>query len=118
MVLALPPLDGDAGAVCQCPPYIALQGLAYEDSYAVKGKNKTDYTGRWCRDGKLRKRYRRLAGQRDGGLILVFMVVAYALGKVFFPGADPNVQMIAALATFSVPSDSSARRVILWHARR
>ena len=29
--------------------------------------------------------------------------VAYVLGKVFFPSADPSVQMIAALATFSVP---------------
>ena len=29
--------------------------------------------------------------------------VAYALGKVFFPGADPSLQMIAALGTFSVP---------------
>ncbi len=38
------------------------------------------------------------------GLILVFMVfVAYALGKVFFPVSDPSVQMVAALATFSVP---------------
>ncbi|WP_313047813.1 glycine betaine/L-proline transporter ProP [Atlantibacter subterraneus] len=33
----------------------------------------------------------------------VYGFVAYALGKVFFPGADPSVQMIAALATFSVP---------------
>lgn len=33
----------------------------------------------------------------------VYGFVAYALGKVFFPGADPGVQMIAALATFSVP---------------
>jgi MHS family proline/betaine transporter-like MFS transporter len=30
--------------------------------------------------------------------------VAYALGKVFFPDANPSVQMIAALGTFSVPS--------------
>lgn len=33
----------------------------------------------------------------------VYGFVAYVLGKVFFPGADPGVQMIAALATFSVP---------------
>lgn len=33
----------------------------------------------------------------------VYGFVAYALGKVFFPNADPGVQMIAALATFSVP---------------
>jgi MHS family proline/betaine transporter-like MFS transporter len=33
----------------------------------------------------------------------VYGFVAYALGKVFFPGASPSVQMIAALATFSVP---------------
>ncbi|MFD1800895.1 glycine betaine/L-proline transporter ProP [Mixta tenebrionis] len=33
----------------------------------------------------------------------VYGFVAYALGKIFFPGADPSVQMVAALATFSVP---------------
>lgn len=33
----------------------------------------------------------------------VYGFVAYALGQVFFPGADPGVQMIAALGTFSVP---------------
>lgn len=33
----------------------------------------------------------------------VYGFVAYALGKVFFPDANPGVQMIAALATFSVP---------------
>lgn len=33
----------------------------------------------------------------------VYGFVAYALGQVFFPGANPSVQMIAALATFSVP---------------
>ncbi|HDS1737292.1 MULTISPECIES: glycine betaine/L-proline transporter ProP [Pseudomonas] len=33
----------------------------------------------------------------------VYGFVAYVLGKVFFPGADPSVQMIAALGTFSVP---------------
>ena len=33
----------------------------------------------------------------------VYGFVAYALGQVFFPGASPGVQMIAALATFSVP---------------
>ncbi|MGC6369353.1 glycine betaine/L-proline transporter ProP [Pseudomonas sp. K2I15] len=33
----------------------------------------------------------------------VYGFVAYVLGKVFFPEASPSVQMIAALATFSVP---------------
>jgi len=33
----------------------------------------------------------------------VYGFVAYALGQVFFPGASTGVQMIAALATFSVP---------------
>ncbi|MCX2496994.1 glycine betaine/L-proline transporter ProP [Plesiomonas shigelloides] len=33
----------------------------------------------------------------------VYGFVAYALGQVFFPGATPGVQVIAALATFSVP---------------
>lgn len=33
----------------------------------------------------------------------VYGFVAFALGQVFFPGADPGLQMIAALATFSVP---------------
>ncbi|QCR38335.1 glycine betaine/L-proline transporter ProP [Nissabacter sp. SGAir0207] len=33
----------------------------------------------------------------------VYGFVAYALGQVFFPDANPSVQMIAALATFSVP---------------
>ncbi|HEY0209529.1 glycine betaine/L-proline transporter ProP [Acerihabitans sp.] len=33
----------------------------------------------------------------------VYGFVAYALGQVFFPGANAGVQMIAALATFSVP---------------
>jgi len=33
----------------------------------------------------------------------VYGFVAYALGQVFFPSASPGVQMIAALATFSVP---------------
>lgn len=34
----------------------------------------------------------------------VYGFVAYVLGKVFFPDVSPSVQMIAALATFSVPS--------------
>ena len=42
----------------------------------------------------------------------VYGFVAYALGKVFFPGADPGVQMIAALATFSVPFNPSAGRAV------
>lgn len=33
----------------------------------------------------------------------VYGFLAAALGKIFFPGASPSVQMIAALATFSVP---------------
>ncbi|MGL4454255.1 MAG: MFS transporter, partial [Plesiomonas sp.] len=33
----------------------------------------------------------------------VYGFVAYALGQVFFPGAAPGLQVIAALATFSVP---------------
>ncbi len=33
----------------------------------------------------------------------VYGFVAYALGQVFFPHASPGLQMIAALATFSVP---------------
>ncbi|WP_294910132.1 glycine betaine/L-proline transporter ProP [Tatumella sp. UBA2305] len=33
----------------------------------------------------------------------VYGFVAFALGKVFFPSASPGIQMIAALATFSVP---------------
>jgi MHS family proline/betaine transporter-like MFS transporter len=33
----------------------------------------------------------------------VYGFVANVLGKVFFPGVDPSLQMIAALATFSVP---------------
>ncbi|MCF8999115.1 glycine betaine/L-proline transporter ProP [Acinetobacter nectaris] len=33
----------------------------------------------------------------------VYGYVAYILGKVFFPHASPSIQLIAALATFSVP---------------
>ncbi|AHF75145.1 Proline/glycine betaine transporter [Sodalis praecaptivus] len=33
----------------------------------------------------------------------VYGFVAYALGQIFFPDAAPGIQMIAALATFSVP---------------
>lgn len=33
----------------------------------------------------------------------VYGFVAYALGQIFFPDAAPCIQMIAALATFSVP---------------
>ncbi len=33
----------------------------------------------------------------------VYGYVAYVLGKVFFPNSSPSVQMIAALATFSIP---------------
>ncbi|MBF7687155.1 glycine betaine/L-proline transporter ProP [Acinetobacter rathckeae] len=33
----------------------------------------------------------------------VYGYVAYVLGKIFFPNASPSVQLVAALATFSVP---------------
>lgn len=33
----------------------------------------------------------------------VYGFVAYALGRIFFPHASPSIQMVAALATFSVP---------------
>lgn len=33
----------------------------------------------------------------------VYGYVAYILGKVFFPDADPSIQIIAALGTFSIP---------------
>lgn len=33
----------------------------------------------------------------------VYGFLAYALGKVFFPEASPSVQLVASLATFSVP---------------
>ena len=33
----------------------------------------------------------------------VYGYVAYVLGKVFFPNSSPSIQMIAALATFSIP---------------
>lgn len=33
----------------------------------------------------------------------VYGFLAIALGKVFFPGADPSIQIIASLATFAVP---------------
>jgi MHS family proline/betaine transporter-like MFS transporter len=33
----------------------------------------------------------------------VYGFVAFALGKVFFPHASPSIQMISALATFSIP---------------
>lgn len=33
----------------------------------------------------------------------VYGYVAYVLGKVFFPNVSPSVQLVAALATFSVP---------------
>ena len=33
----------------------------------------------------------------------VYGFLAYVLGQVFFPDASPSVQMVAALATFSVP---------------
>lgn len=56
-------------------------------------------------DGKLRKAITAasLGNAMEWFDFGVYGFVAYALGKVFFPGADPSVQMIAALATFSVP---------------
>lgn len=55
-------------------------------------------------DGKLRKAITAasLGNAMEWFDFGVYGFVAYALGKVFFPGADPSVQMIAALATFSV----------------
>lgn len=46
----------------------------------------------------------------------VYGFVAYALGKVFFPGADPSLQMIAALVCFRSLPDSSSRWPFLRHA--
>jgi MFS family permease len=56
-------------------------------------------------DGKLRKAITAasLGNAMEWFDFGVYGFVAYALGKVFFPGADPSVQMIAALGTFSVP---------------
>lgn len=56
-------------------------------------------------DGKLRKAITAasLGNAMEWFDFGVYGFVAYALGKVFFPGADPGVQMVAALATFSVP---------------
>lgn len=56
-------------------------------------------------DGKLRKAITAasLGNAMEWFDFGVYGFVAYALGKVFFPGADPSVQIIAALATFSVP---------------
>ncbi len=55
-------------------------------------------------DGKLRKAITAasLGNAMEWFDFGVYGFVAYALGKVF-PGADPSVQMVAALATFSVP---------------
>ena len=54
-------------------------------------------------DGKLRKAITAasLGNAMEWFDFGVYGFVAYALGKVFFPGADPSVQMVAALATFS-----------------
>ena len=56
-------------------------------------------------DGKLRKAITAasLGNAMEWFDFGVYGFVAYALGKVFFPGADPSLQMIAALGTFSVP---------------
>lgn len=56
-------------------------------------------------DGKLRKAITAasLGNAMEWFDFGVYGFVAYALGKVFFPEANPSVQMIAALATFSVP---------------
>lgn len=48
----------------------------------------------------------------------VYGFLAYVLGQVFFPGASPSVQMIAALATFSCSFlSSTARRCRLRYPR-
>ncbi|HBC81056.1 MAG TPA: proline/glycine betaine transporter ProP [Escherichia sp.] len=56
-------------------------------------------------DGKLRKAITAasLGNAMEWFDFGVYGFVAYALGKVFFPDANPSVQMIAALGTFSVP---------------
>ena len=50
-------------------------------------------------DGKLRKAITAasLGNAMEWFDFGVYGFVAYALGKVFFPGADPSVQMVAAL---------------------
>ncbi len=48
----------------------------------------------------------------------VYGYVAYILGKVFFPNASPSVQMIAALATFSIPFIFRPLGGFFWSFRR
>lgn len=48
----------------------------------------------------------------------VYGFVAYALGKVFFPDANPSVQMIAALVPSPYHFNSSVRRPVLRDAGR
>lgn len=85
----------------------AEMGQLCEESYAEKEKVKPitlrDVT--IIDDGKLRKAITAasLGNAMEWFDFGVYGFVAYALGKVFFPGADPSVQMVAALATFSVP---------------
>ncbi len=85
----------------------AEMGQLCEESYAEKEKSKTDYLRdvTIIDDGKLRKAITAasLGNAMEWFDFGVYGFVAYALGKVFFPGADPSVQMVAALATFSVP---------------
>lgn len=84
----------------------AEMGQLCEESYAEKEKVKPitlrDVT--IIDDGKLRKAITAasLGNAMEWFDFGVYGFVAYALGKVF-PGADPSVQMVAALATFSVP---------------
>lgn len=72
-------------------------------------------------DGKLRKAITAasLGNAMEWFDFGVYGFVAYALGKVFFPGADPSVQMVAALATvLRSLSDSTAWRALLWYVGR
>ncbi len=84
----------------------AEMGQLCEESYAEKEKVKPitlrDVT--IIDDGKLRKAITAasLGNAMEWFDFGVYGFVAYALGKVF-SGADPSVQMVAALATFSVP---------------
>lgn len=81
-------------------------GQLCEESYAEKEKVKPitlrDVT--IIDDGKLRKAITAasLGNAMEWFDFGVYGFVAYALGKVF-SRVDPSVQMVAALATFSVP---------------
>ena len=66
-------------------------------------------------DGKLRKAITAasLGNAMEWFDFGVYGFVAYALGKVFFPGADPSVQMVLRSL-----SDSTAWRALLWYVGR